>query len=63
MAEIACQLSAIGNEPGCTGCEEKFIRGETMNAVEYDDGSPAGWFCNECIEKWKTGELFKDKDK
>jgi len=25
-----------------------------MAAVEYADGQPAGWFCDNCIDTWKT---------
>lgn len=61
MATIASKMSALGNEPdGCTGCKVKFERGETMSAVEYENGDPAGWFCDSCIDKWKTGELSNE---
>lgn len=59
MAEIKCKLIALGSEPPCNGCEKKFVRGETMNSVEYKDGQPAGWFCDTCINDWKSGKLFE----
>jgi len=63
MATIDCVMSALGNEPnGCNGCGKRFERGESMMAVIYDDGEPAGWFDNECIEKWKRGEIPEGGD-
>lgn len=54
MAVIQAKMSAVGNEPQT--CTRLFVRGETMTSVEYDDGEPAGWHTQECIEHWrKTG--------
>ena len=52
MAQVKTQMAAIGNEP--EACTRKFIRGETMYAVEYNDGAPAGWHNTECICFWKV---------
>lgn len=51
MAEIKMTMSAIGNEPQM--CHRKFSRGETMTAVEFDNGEPGGWHTQECIDYWK----------
>ncbi len=60
MAQIVMVMNALANFAGpemCHGCKRQFKRGEQMNAVEYPDGSPAGWHCDECIEIWqKHGE-------
>ncbi len=55
MAQIKTQMQAIGNEPQT--CYRPFERGEVMTAIEYDNGEPAGWHTNECVEHWKeTGK-------
>ena len=44
-------MQALGNEPQT--CDRLFVRGETMNAVEYENGDPGGWHTDECVEFWK----------
>ena len=51
MAIVKMTIQAIGNEPKT--CNRAFERGEIITAVEYDDGEPAGWHTQECIEYWK----------
>lgn len=55
MAKVRLQMQALANpicREICTGCDKEFDRGEMMSAVEYDDGEPAGWFCDACIRNW-----------
>lgn len=55
MASVKLTMQAMGGvvaDERCTGCERRFNRGETMSAVEYNDGEPAGWFCQHCIANW-----------
>lgn len=52
MASVDMQMSAIGVEPPCEGCDKKWQRGERMNAVLSFDNEPMGWFCDECIRTW-----------
>ena len=53
MAQIKCRMTSVGVVGEfCKGCQRAFNRGETMTAVEYDDGDPAGWFCQKCIDNW-----------
>ena len=57
MARIVTTMQATGIVSAgeqCNGCGRLFIRGETMTAVEYDDGESAGWFCRRCIDNWNT---------
>lgn len=57
MAQIKCKMNALAlciSPEKCNGCRKQFARGETMSAVEYDDGEPAGWFCDECIKNWNV---------
>lgn len=57
MARIDVTMQSLGNDPKT--CHRKFTRGETMYAVLYDNGEPAGWHTTECIEHWKkTGEPY-----
>lgn len=51
MAEIKMTMQALGSEPQT--CHRPFVRGDTMTAVEFADGEPAGWHTGECIEYWK----------
>lgn len=51
MAMIKTQMQAIGNEPQT--CLRKFERGESMFAVVYKNGEPAGWHTKECIDCWR----------
>lgn len=56
-AYVALTMNAsgvFGFEEECTGCFRKFRRGEQMTAVEYDDGSQAGWHCADCLALWKA---------
>ena len=55
MASVKLTMQATGiatAKESCTGCDRSFRRGETMSAVEYDNGDPAGWFCKSCIQNW-----------
>ena len=55
MAEIEVRMTSVGDPAEtCGGCGRGFSRGEQMAAVRTDDGQPAGWFCEECVERWKT---------
>ena len=62
MATIMLRMQALGLIiPGaaetCAGCGRDFSRGEMMTAVEADNGERAGWYCGDCVKKWKkTGE-------
>ena len=51
MATIKAKMQALGNEPQT--CTRRFERGETITAVGYDDGDPAGWHTQECIDHWR----------
>ena len=53
MAHIALQMTAIADER-CTGCGRPFERGETMHAIEYEDGEKAGWYCQTCVDYWRA---------
>jgi hypothetical protein len=55
MAHIALQMTATAGfaDEHCTGCLRAFLRGETMNGVQYENDDPAGWFCDDCIESWQ----------
>jgi len=54
MARIEVKMSYWGNENYyCTGCDKQFGCGEQMNAVVWDNGDPAGWFCDCCINNWE----------
>jgi hypothetical protein len=46
-------VAVLGMEEECCGCKRKFRRREQMNAMEYEDGTSAGWHCDECVELWK----------
>ena len=50
MATVKAQMQSFGNEPQT--CSRPFVRGETMIAVEYDDGQPAGWHTQGCVDHW-----------
>ncbi len=50
MASVILTIQVIGNEP--TICNRPFVRGETISAVEYANGDPAGWHTQECIDYW-----------
>lgn len=52
MAHIVLTMQALGVEH-CTPCGRAFGRAETMSAIEYEDGEPAGWCCTDCITYWK----------
>jgi len=55
MASTALRMTALGVEAEqCAGCLLPFRRGAQMNAMEYDDGTSAGWHCDECVATWKT---------
>ena len=56
MAQIKIYLNALSDiaEEKCDGCGKTFARGERMAGVEAFDGSPMGWFCDECIDDWKA---------
>ncbi len=55
MAHIALQMTATGGiaDEHCTGCQKAIARGETMNGMEYENGEPAGWHCDGCVEYWR----------
>jgi len=53
MAHVALQMtSSIGEH--CDGCGKPFARGQMMNAIEYENGNKAGWFCQACVDFWKA---------
>lgn len=55
MAHIKVKMPALGHtKERCTGCGRNFERGEQMSAVEYENGEPMGWFCDDCIADWKA---------
>lgn len=60
MAQVKTQMAAIGNEPQT--CLRPFERGETMYAVEYTNGEPAGWHNKECISYWGAKGVAKCAD-
>ena len=60
MAQIKVTMQALGSEPQT--CTRKFERGETMLAIEYNDGEPAGWHTDECVEYWKKTGSPKCKE-
>lgn len=63
MAKVVVTMSSCGVEPACPGCDIAWQRGSRMNAVQYDDGKPAGWWCDVCIAKWRaTGRPPEDGD-
>jgi len=49
MATIVCTMQALGPEPPCDGCGHEWLRAETMHAIVHSDGTPAGWFCLQCV--------------
>lgn len=53
MARVKMKMTAHGVEPPCTGCEKPFDRGSQMTAIEFDDGEPAGWYCEACMDRYK----------
>jgi len=54
MARIEVKMSYWGNENYyCTGCDKQFGCGDQMNAVVWDNGDPAGWFCDYCVNHWE----------
>ena len=58
MATITLRMQALGLIiPGaaetCAGCGREFSRGEQMSAVDADDGEPMGWYCGDCVQRWK----------
>ncbi len=65
MASIAARMTALGAaHETCAGCDTRFPRGATMTAVAYDDGTPAGWFCDTCLRVWtETGDEPKPAGK
>ncbi len=55
MAQVVMTMNAfavLNCEETCAGCSRKFRRAERMNAVQYADGSAAGWHCDECLRLW-----------
>ena len=58
MAKIEAKMLALGMEEASC-CGRIFDRGETMNAVVSDNGEPLGWYCDQCIDKWKCKEKKK----
>ncbi|MCE5324945.1 MAG: hypothetical protein LLG01_00875 [Planctomycetaceae bacterium] len=55
MAHIAIEMTATGGiaDEHCDGCGKAFARGETMHGIEYDNGDPGGWHCDECVQYWR----------
>jgi hypothetical protein len=55
MAHIALQMTACAGiaDEHCNGCNKAFDRGEQMNAIEYESGEKAGWYCQACVDYWK----------
>ena len=51
MAAVKAKMQSLGNEPQT--CTRKFVRGETMTAVEFDNGDPAGWHTADCVKHWE----------
>ncbi len=57
MAVVRMHMQALGQKhEQCAGCDRHFERGEVMAGIEYDDGEPAGWYCEACLARWKEGE-------
>jgi hypothetical protein len=58
MAHTAIQLTANSGDElagtACEGCKKPWVSGMRMNAMEYEDGSGAGWHCDECVRLWKS---------
>lgn len=61
MAKVRMTMDATGlhelndGAEHCYHCQHLFDRGETMTAVESDDGDPLGWFCRPCVDAWPRG--------
>jgi len=49
-------MTAHGVEGECPGCGKSHRRGDLMTAIPYRDGEPAGWFCPECVARWRAGQ-------
>lgn len=58
MAHIVLEMTAMGGiaDERCYACTVPFHRGETMHAVEYENGDRAGWICDACIISWKKND-------
>jgi hypothetical protein len=55
MARITLTMQSLGTAAEkCSGHGGAFDRGETMHAIEYDNGEKAGWFCTPCVDYWKV---------
>ena len=55
MAEKVLTMGAPPFNAFCGGCGREFRNRETMTAIKYTDGDPAGWHCLGCIalyEEW-----------
>jgi hypothetical protein len=51
---IRMTMQAVGiTQETCRGCKTPFPRGAQMNGIEYVDGTPIGWLCDECVTQWK----------
>jgi hypothetical protein len=60
MASIKAEMQALGSEPQT--CHRPFERGETMTAIEYDNGESSGWHTDECVKHWKEKGFPKCKE-
>jgi len=49
-------MQSLGTEPAnCAGCDNPFMRGETIAAIPFKNGKPSGWYCAECTADWRVG--------
>ena len=64
MAQVVMEMTALAVYGGelCSACDRTFERGESMSAVEAEDGAKLGWFCKQCIAEWvaaSSNQRFK----
>jgi len=49
-----------GEEPEeCDGCDRDLVGGDRMTCLPYADGSPAGWFCDDCRNRFEHDRPFR----
>lgn len=64
MPRIDAHLSAPpGVERVCDGCASAFTRHAPMNLVTYNDGTPAGIFCEDCVAEWQRTNVQPEPEK
>ena len=51
-AHVVLKMNSMGVEGECSGCDNVFLDGEQMTAVETETGEKLGWFCERCIRTW-----------